>query len=332
MNSSKIIETDIYNLIPTPYQPRVNEEEGLEELQNSIQEIGLINKPKVIMHPELPGKYIIQTGHRRIKALKKLKFKTVTVEVLEKEDSRIPLVDNLLRVDLHVVELANAIQEGLELELFFNEEDVVNTTGLSFSDVKAMLKFGGKFPDYIVNFLLENKKYVFSSSYDVLEKLAILAELKPGKKILMFVLNEIRKRESEDGANIKAFKELISIEIESLVREKEKENLFPIREEKEKIVETNKNDEIKDIFDTIKEKKEDENSNFNETVKMEKEYIEEEEFCVSEYENTIKDLGLNVSYDDDWKNIKIKISLNELSKLSATKLLSIFGKIEKKIK
>ena len=331
MYNSKTVEASIYDLIPSPNQPRIDEKEGIDELKESIQNIGLINKPKVILHPELAGKYIIQTGHRRLRALKELGLQTVLVEVLEKEDPRIPLVDNMLRVDLHVVELANAIKEGISEELFFDEEDVVNSTGLSLKDVETMLLFGGKLNDYIVLFLLQNKKQVFSSSYDVLIKLAELAELKPGKKIVMSVLNEIKKREIEDGANIKAFKELIDIEIKDYkekLKEKEREEEREREEEKEELEKTEieeEKKEVKNIYDLIDEDSELEESK----IVYETESGEEE---LLEYENTLKDLGLTIMYDDDWRNIRMEISVDDLSKISATKLLSVFEKIEKKIK
>jgi len=338
MINSKIITVSIYDLLPSPHQPRVDESEGLEELKESISSMGLINRPKVIAHPTLPQKYIIQTGHRRIKALKELNVQTIEVELLEEEDSRIPLIDNMLRVDLHVTELADAIVSGFEEEIFTDIDEIVNLTGISEKDVKSMIKFGNKLNSYVISFLLQNKNMIFSNSLEILELLGELCELKPGKKIIMEVLKEIKEREDEDGANIKLFKELIKKQIEKAkvttenTDEKEDE-----KQEKKECILKEKEENTDEAIDG--------NSNFNKSQNEEPStfldmdfdledeiLIEEEdgEMNLSEYENKIKDLGLEVKYDDDWRNIQIKINIDEMSDVSETKLKSIFEKILKK--
>lgn len=323
MNSkSTIIEVSIYDLLPSPHQPRVNENEGIEELKDSISSLGLINKPKVLIHPKLPGKYIIQTGHRRIKAMKALSYQTIEVELLSEEDPRIPLVDNMLRVDLHVIELANAIKSGIEDGIFLDVTDVANTTGIEKKEIESMMKYGNCMPSYVVEHLLENKKYIYSSSSRVLEKLAELAKLKPSKKTIMSVLNDIKEREDEFGANIKMFTSLIEIQIDILTQENAQEKLLETEEEG-----TPKDNEKEAAPLSFLEDTDEEDEEFEEDI----DFGESTASTPMDHLNSITDLGLKISYDDDWREVTLQINIAEMSQVSTTKALSALEKIKSKL-
>lgn len=320
-SNSKIVEVSLYDLLPSPIQPRKNESVGIEALKKSILEIGLINKPKVITHPKLAGKFIIQTGHRRVKAMKELSFQTTEVELLLKEDDRIPLVDNLLREDLHIVEIANSIGQGIEDEIFFSELDVSNSTGIELEDVKKMILFGNKFPEYVVNYFLENSKEVYSRTLNVLVELANLSNLSPGKKSIMSVLKDLTERELEQGANVKLFISIIRTEIDRIQKKiDEKKEVDPVEEEVV-VKEVEESDEVEEEIDSFLDLDEE----FQEEIMIEKTAL------LSDYNNEIKDLGLVVRYDDDWREISLTINLQEMSNNSITKALSILEKLNKKL-
>lgn len=324
---STIIEASLYDLLPSPQQPRVDESEGIEELKESISSLGLINKPKVLIHPKLAGKYIIQTGHRRVKAMKALSYQTTEVELLSEEDPRIPLVDNMLRVDLHVIELANAITTGIEDGIFLDVVDVANTTGISKKEINSMLKYGNQMPSYVISHLLETKKYVYSSSSPVLESLAELAKLKPGKKIIMLVLNDIQEREDEAGANIKLFMSLIQKEIDQ-IKQKEEVAEEEVSEEQTQDPVDKKNEDSSSFL-------EDDEEEFDLDEEFDEEIVEFDNNADGsspmDHSNTISDLGLKVFHDDDWREVTLKININEMSGVSVTKAISVLEKLRSKL-
>jgi len=314
---STIIEVALIDLLPSPHQPRIDESEGIEELQESIQMIGLINKPKVIIHETLAGKYVIQTGHRRVRAMRGLSYQTTEVELLAEEDDRVPLVDNMLRVDLHVIELANSIYDGIKEEIFLDIQDVSNATGIPIKEVEDMMKYGNAFPSYIVSHLLNNKKMVYSESPKILVALAKLAKMKPGKKILMEVMTDIHERELESGANIQLFENLIEESIEKATPKKDIEKKID-KEEKEEKEEQEQEQFSGSFLDN------------DEEILIEDE-TGSEEIMLDDHTNSIKDLGILVHHDDDWREITLKININEISKASTTKMLSILEKIKNKL-
>jgi len=86
---------------------------NIEELKNSIKEVGLINPLTINQN------YRLLAGRRRFQALKELGFKTVPVRVLESEDElfdfRVALIENIQRKNLSDPELAAAIKEYDEM-------------------------------------------------------------------------------------------------------------------------------------------------------------------------------------------------------------------------
>jgi len=321
MNSS-IITVPIYDLMRSPLQPRMDETTGIEELQDSIASIGLINRPKVIPHPEFPKKYIIQTGHRRIRACKNLGMSTIEVELLDKEDKRLPLADNMLRVDLHIIEIADSIVEAIEENIFEDEIDIASITGKSIEDIKKMTNFGNKFPEYLKLYIIKNSKYIYANSLDFLAKLADLIELKPGKKIIMELVHSIENFENQNGANMKRFLEMVDEYIKEIKAERKKEKEMESDKVAEEIEEI---EEIEDIFDFAS----DDEKEFEDNACLDDEELLEQN--IDEYENKINELGLFVTHDDDWRNISIKINIDELSTTSESQLLSVLEKIKKKI-
>lgn len=104
---------------PVPALRFQTREEELDRLAESIRELGLLSPP--VVKPSGRG-WILVSGSRRLEAVKKLKWESVPVLVVEKTVSpSVPvLAENLVRVDISPLEraraLAAAIGEGLKIE------------------------------------------------------------------------------------------------------------------------------------------------------------------------------------------------------------------------
>ena len=111
-----INEIDINLIEANPNQPRRQfDEEALEELTDSIREIGII-QPITLREME-NGKYQIIAGERRWRASMRAKMKTIPAyirSVNEEGLMEMALIENIQRQDLNPVEIALAYQQLIE--------------------------------------------------------------------------------------------------------------------------------------------------------------------------------------------------------------------------
>ena len=114
--SSNLNEIDIHQIVPNPNQPRREfDEEAMEELANSIREMGIITPITLRQMPD--GKYQIIAGERRWRASQKAGLKTLPAYIRTVEDENVmemALVENIQREDLNAIEIALAYQHLLE--------------------------------------------------------------------------------------------------------------------------------------------------------------------------------------------------------------------------
>ena len=136
-----IVDIDIEELRPNPYQPRhVFDEEALNELADSIREHGVFQP--IIVKKSIKG-YEIVAGERRYRASKLAGKRTIPAIVRDFTDEQmmeIALLENLQREDLTVIEEANAYkkmltalnltQEELSLKVGKSRSHVTNIIGL----------------------------------------------------------------------------------------------------------------------------------------------------------------------------------------------------------
>ncbi len=104
---------------PNPWQPRkVFDPVKLEALAQRIDDIGLLQKPRVRPHPKAPGRYQAQVGERRIRAwaLRKpgVAMPVEVVEATDLEMSTAAASENTDREPLTPIEVANAILERMK--------------------------------------------------------------------------------------------------------------------------------------------------------------------------------------------------------------------------
>lgn len=135
----EIVEIDLDELRPNPYQPRVNfNQEALMELASSIKQNGVFQP--IIVKKSIKG-YEIIAGERRVRASRMAGLKTIPSIVRTFSDDQmmsIALLENLQREDLNVIEEAKAYKLMLE-RLSITQEELASKVGKSRSHVTNIL-------------------------------------------------------------------------------------------------------------------------------------------------------------------------------------------------
>ena len=114
--SSSINEVSIDAIRPNPNQPRRDfDEEAMQELADSIQEIGIIQP--ITVRDMADGTYIIIAGERRWRASQMAGLITIPAYIRTVDDENMmemALVENIQREDLNSLEIALAYQHLME--------------------------------------------------------------------------------------------------------------------------------------------------------------------------------------------------------------------------
>ena len=130
-----IVDLDIEELRPNPYQPRhVFDEESLNELADSIREHGVFQP--IIVKKSIKG-YEIVAGERRYRASKlagKTTIPAIIRDFTDEEMMEIALLENLQREDLTVIEEANAYKKMLT-SLNLTQDELAAKVGKSRSHI-----------------------------------------------------------------------------------------------------------------------------------------------------------------------------------------------------
>ena len=138
-NKEEIIELNVSELRPNPYQPRkVFNEEALVDLANSIKEHGVFQP--IIVKKSIKG-YEIIAGERRVRASKLAGLTTIPAIIRNLNDEQmmeIALLENLQRENLSAIEEAKAYKSMLD-NLHLTQEELSNKVGKSRSHVTNIL-------------------------------------------------------------------------------------------------------------------------------------------------------------------------------------------------
>ena len=114
--SSNLCEIAIAQIEPNPNQPRREfDEEALQELANSIREVGIIQP--VTLRQVADGRYQIIAGERRWRASQLAGLTSIPAYIRTVEDENVmemALVENIQREDLNAIEIALAYQHLAE--------------------------------------------------------------------------------------------------------------------------------------------------------------------------------------------------------------------------
>lgn len=142
---------------PNPFQPRHNfNEEEIGELAQTIKEHGLIQPITV---RKFNGRYQIVSGERRTRAARVAGLSTIDAYVHEllsdKNMGEWALIENIQRVDLNIVEIAQSYQQLIEKH-GYTHEDLAKSVGKSRSVVTNTLRLL-KLPESVQNWIQEGK-------------------------------------------------------------------------------------------------------------------------------------------------------------------------------
>ena len=133
-------EIKLSDIIPNPTQPRTEfDEEALEELAESIRQLGLIQPITVKRDGE---KYIIISGERRWRASEKAGLEAIPAYIREVDDTTLhamALVENIQREDLNAIEISLGMQRLVE-ECGLTQEALAERLGKKRSTVANYLR------------------------------------------------------------------------------------------------------------------------------------------------------------------------------------------------
>lgn len=139
--SDTINEVDIELIEANPNQPRREfNEEALQELADSIAEIGIIQP--ITLRKLNNGKYQIIAGERRWRASMRAKLKAIPAYIKTVDDENLmemALVENIQRQDLNAIEIALAYQQLIE-QYGLTQEKLAEKVGKKRTTVANFLR------------------------------------------------------------------------------------------------------------------------------------------------------------------------------------------------
>ncbi len=111
IGKNKLIDIDVDNIHPNPYQPRKTfPKNALQQLADSMREVGII-QPVVVFKKD--AKYFLIVGERRWRAAQLLRWEKIPAmvkEFSEKEVMAEALIENIQREELNAIEIAEGIE------------------------------------------------------------------------------------------------------------------------------------------------------------------------------------------------------------------------------
>jgi len=139
--ASSIDKIEIANIEANPWQPRTTfDEEALNDLANSIKEVGIIQPLTLRKIGE--DKYQIIAGERRFRASKLAGLTAVPAFIRESDDNimlELALVENIQREDLDAIEIALSYQRLID-ECSLTQETLSEKVGKKRSTISNYLR------------------------------------------------------------------------------------------------------------------------------------------------------------------------------------------------
>jgi ParB family transcriptional regulator, chromosome partitioning protein len=140
---ARLMHLDPDDIVPNAAQPRsVFDPEDLAELVHSIREFGVLQPIVVRPHPDLPDKYELVMGERRLRATKAAGLDTIPAVVKDTADEamlRDALLENLHRSQLNPLEEASAYQQLLA-DFGITQEELASRIGRSRPQISNTLR------------------------------------------------------------------------------------------------------------------------------------------------------------------------------------------------
>ena len=135
------VEIHLDSIEVNPYQPRFHfDSEALQELANSIKELGIVQPITVRKLEE--NKYQLVSGERRFRASKLIENKTIPAYIRTANDQEMlemALVENIQRKDLDPIEVALSYQRLID-EINLTQEEMSKRVGKKRSTISNYLR------------------------------------------------------------------------------------------------------------------------------------------------------------------------------------------------
>lgn len=234
-SNEEIIEVNLDELRPNPYQPRkVFDQNALNELAESIKEHGVFQP--IIIKKSIKG-YEIIAGERRVRA-SKLAGKTTIPAIIrgftDEQMMEIALLENLQREDLNAIEEAKAYQLMLD-NLALTQEELAKKVGKSRSHITNMLgllRLPGDVQNLVMNndltmgharvlSKLENEDEIKNLAQEIVEKklpVRDVENLTSGEK----VSKKVKINRKVDDSEFRYAEDLLREKLDSKVKIKDK--------------------------------------------------------------------------------------------------------------
>lgn len=140
---ARLAHLDPADIVPNAHQPRsVFVPEDLAELVHSVREFGVLQPIVVRPHNDLPGKYELVMGERRLRATKEVGLGSIPAVIKDtaNEDMlRDALLENLHRSNLNPLEEASAYQQLLS-DFGITQEELAGRIGRSRPQISNTLR------------------------------------------------------------------------------------------------------------------------------------------------------------------------------------------------
>ncbi|MCW2247446.1 ParB family chromosome partitioning protein [Azospirillum fermentarium] len=134
----RLIEIDLARIHPNPHQPRrFFDPDDMASLAQSIERHGL--KQPILVQEQAKGDYILVAGERRFRAHEMLGRDTIFAIVTSGDTDELALVENVQRVDLSALELAEALARLMDTH-HYTQEELGGIVGKSQSYVSHTLR------------------------------------------------------------------------------------------------------------------------------------------------------------------------------------------------
>jgi ParB family chromosome partitioning protein len=146
-DAQRMFLVELSKIRPNPDQPRrIFDEEGLQELAQSIQDYGQL-APIILKQGEESGAYILVAGERRYRAHQLLGKDEIYAILTEGDVDEVSLIENIHRQDLHPLELAESFQRLMEKHAW-NQEELAQVMRKNRRTINEVLRLN-RLPDEI---------------------------------------------------------------------------------------------------------------------------------------------------------------------------------------
>ena len=140
IGKNKLIDIDVDNIHPNPFQPRKNfQKNALLQLAESMKEVGII-QPVLVYKKD--GKYFLVVGERRWRAAQLLKWEKIPAMIKEFSDNDImaeALIENIQREELNAIEIAEGI-DALIIQNGAGQQETADRLGMNRTTLANYLR------------------------------------------------------------------------------------------------------------------------------------------------------------------------------------------------